>query len=261
MDLLETGTLFVARFNDDGTGDWIPLTAGQGPLASWSAAQVAMRTRQAADLVGATQMDRPEDIDVSPVTGKVYAAMTNNTSRTAAQVNASNPRAGNAFGHIIELTESNGNHAGDQFTWEILMLCGDPSDVSAGTFFAGFDPTSVSPIACPDNLLFDTAGNLWIATDGQPGTLEGNDGIYACPTFGPDRGHVRQFLSGVPGGEVASLEMTPDDGTLFASIQHPGEGSSIGSETSDWPDFNLNPPRPAVVATVKAGRGGEYIGS
>ena len=261
MDLLDSGTLYVAKFNDDGSGDWIPLIAGQGALSEWTPAQVSIKTREAADLVGATAMDRPEDVEVSPTTGKIYAAMTNNSRRTAEQVNAANPRAGNSFGHIIEITETNDNHAGDSFNWEIFMLCGDPAVVDAGTFFAGFDPSAVSPIANPDNLLFDSVGNLWIATDGQPRTLNGNDGIYACPVFGPDRGFVRQFLSGVIGSEVASLEMTPDDGTLFAAIQHPGEGSTILEPTSRWPDFSLNPPRPGVVATVKTGRGGRYIGS
>ena len=239
----------------------IPEWYNQLIKPAWTPAQVSIKTREAADLVGATAMDRPEDVEVSPTTGKIYAAMTNNSRRPAEQVNAANPRAGNSFGHIIEITETNDNHAGDSFNWEIFMLCGDPAVVEAGTFFAGFDPSAVSPIANPDNLLFDSVGNLWIATDGQPRTLNGNDGIYACPVFGPDRRFVRQFLSGVIGSEVASLEMTPDDGTLFAAIQHPGEGSTILEPTSRWPDFSLNPPRPGVVATVKTGRGGRYIGS
>lgn len=261
MELLDAGTLYAAKFNDDGSGEWIALVAGQGMLAEWTPAEVAIKTREAADLVGATAMDRPEDVEVNPTTGKIYAAMTNNTRRTAEQVDAANPRANNRFGHIIEITETNNNHAGDSFQWEIFMLCGDPANVEAGTYFAGFDPSAVSPISNPDNLLFDSAGNLWIATDGQPRTVDGNDGIYACPTFGPDRGFVRQFLSGVIGSEIASLEMTPDDETLFAAIQHPGEGSTILEPSSGWPDFNLNPPRPGVVATIKTGRGGRYIGS
>lgn len=101
LSLLDDGVLYAARYDADGSGEWIPLEAGHGPLAEWSDADVAINTRGAADLVGATPMDRPEDIDVSPITGRVYAAFTNNVDRTEEQVDAANPRAPNHFGHVI----------------------------------------------------------------------------------------------------------------------------------------------------------------
>jgi secreted PhoX family phosphatase len=131
------------------------------------------RRHNMALLESGTKMDRPEDVQPSPRTGKIYAAMTNNTSRTAAQADEANPRANNRHGHIFEITEDRGDHTSETFTWTIV--CGDPADPS--TFFAGYDKTKVSPISCPDNAAFDSAGNLWIATDGN--ALGGNDGLFA----------------------------------------------------------------------------------
>jgi secreted PhoX family phosphatase len=201
-------------------------------------------------------MDRPEDIESNPVTGKVYVVCTNNSQRGTAgktQTDAANPIAKNAHGHIIEIAEEGGNHAATSFKWEIFMHCGDPSKSDAATYFAGCDQNKVSPVSCPDNIIFDRKGNLWIATDGQPSSLKKNDGIYAVPVQGPDRGWVRQFLSAVPGAEVASLELTPDNRALFASIQHPGEGSKSldpAGLVSRWPDGDF--PRPSVVTVTKA---------
>jgi hypothetical protein len=259
LQLLDSGTLYVAKFHDDGTGVWLPLVHGQGPLTNangWeSQAQICVSTRAAADAVGATAMDRPEDVDVSPVTKKVYMACSNNTNRNAGNVDASNPRPTNRWGHIIEIAED-GDSDSATFHWEILLLCGDPAaqgefDAATnpqGVFFGGYDVSQVSPIACPDNLEIDPNGNLWIATDGQPNAqfFGQNDGIFACPVEGASRGFVRQFLSGVPGGEVASLKLTGDMRTLLASIQHPGEGRGLPNDQSNWPDGEM--PRPSVVA-------------
>jgi secreted PhoX family phosphatase len=264
--LLDEGILYVARFHEDGTGEWLPLVHGTGPLTAAngfpSQADVLINTRGAADLLGATKMDRPEDVEVSPVTGKVYVALTNNSSRRAPSGNAAedaaNPRfpagVGNRWGHVVEIAEHLGDAGAPTFRWEIFLLCGDPANATHGdsTFFAGFDKSRVSPIACPDNLEFDDEGNLWIATDGQPGTASfgfgQNDAIFAVPTEGPERGFVRQFLSAVPGAEVASLKVSGDQRTLFASIQHPGENGGLAAPTSHWPDGAPNPPRPSVIA-------------
>jgi secreted PhoX family phosphatase len=258
VGLLDEGTLYVAKFHDDGTGEWLPLVFGQGGLTPdhglASQAEVLINTRGAADVLGATKMDRPEDIETNPTNGKVYCLMTNNTQRTAEQVDAANPRANNRHGHIIELTEDGNDPTSLTFTWEIFILCGDPANPDDDVFFAGFDPALVSPISSPDNLIFDNTGNLWISTDGQPSTFEKNDGVYAVPVEGPQRGYVRQFLSGVPGGEMASLIFTPNNHTLFCSVQHPGEGSVIENPSSTWPD-GTTPPRPSVIAVVKEGGG------
>jgi uncharacterized protein len=260
--LLDAGTLYVGKFNDDGTGEWLPLVFGQDPLTTANGfapqAEVLINTRGAADLLGATKMDRPEDIEANPVNGKVYCVMTNNTSRTAQQVDGPNPRANNRHGHLIELTEDGGDAAAATFTWEIFILCGDLANPDDGTFFAGYDPTLVSPISTPDNLTFDGTGNLWIATDGQTATFQKNNGIFAVPVEGPERGHVRQFLSGPVGCEICGPEFTPHFTTLFCAIQHPGEGGTLESPKSTWPD-GTTPPRPSVIAIVKTDGG--VIGS
>jgi secreted PhoX family phosphatase len=252
--LLDEGTLYVARFNDDGTGEWLPLIQGENGLTAVqgysSQAEVLLFARQAADILGATQMDRPEDIDVNPVNGHVYVALTNNSNRTAEQVDEANPRANNRAGHIIEIRELGGDNAATEFNWEIFMLCGDPRVANSDAYFAGFDPSQVSPLACPDNLAFDRAGNLWIATDGMPNVISAfNDGIFACPTAGADRGYVRQFLSGVTGCEVASLVLNTNENALFVTIQHPGEGGTFERPTSRFP-FGIMP-RPTVIAVSR----------
>ena len=258
MQLLDSGTLYVAKFNDDGTGEWLPLVFGQGPLTAangWrNQADVLIRARQAGDALGATKMDRPEDIEASPVTGKVYMALTNNTQRGAdgrAAADKANPRANNAYGHIIEWTEAGNNHAALTFKWDIFMLCGKPEDES--TYFSGFDKSQVSPIGSPDNLAFDSRGNLWIATDGQPSNLKVTDAILGVPTEGADRGHLKQLFSAVAGSEVASLVFNADDTALFASVQHPGEGGKLSAPTSVWPGGTYAKPS-VVVVTSQSGR-------
>jgi secreted PhoX family phosphatase len=188
------------------------------------------------------------------VTGKVYMALTNNTQRGTegkAAADKANPRANNAFGHIIEWTEDGNNHAALGFRWEIFMLCGKPEDES--TYFAGFAKDQVSMIGSPDNLAFDSRGNLWIATDGQPSSLKVTDAILGVPTEGADRGHLKQLFSAVSGAEVASLVFNPDDTALFASIQHPGEGGKLSAPTSVWPGGTSARPS-VVVVTNQSGR-------
>jgi len=253
LDLLSHGTLYVGKFNDDGSGEWLPLTAGSGALTSWTNAGVATFTRDAADAVGATPMDRPEDIEVNPVNRRVYIALTNNTRRTAEQVDSANPRGPNAHGHIIELTENGGDAASRKFTWDVFILCGDPSQEEDGTYFAGFDRSQLDSISSPDNLAIDGNGNLWIATDGQPSKLGQADSVYVVPTFGPERGRIRRFMTGVPKAELAGQVFTPDFQTLFVSVQHPGEGDGLDEPSSTWPDGDF--PRPSVVAAFKSGGG------
>lgn len=260
-DCLDDGVLYAARFNDDGTGQWLPLVHGSGPLTQAnglaSQAEVLINARKAADLLGATQMDRPEDIETNPYNGKVYMVMTKNDRRTAQQVNASNPRAKNTGGHIIELSEDGGDPAATHFTWEMFLVCGRPDDPS--TYFAGFPKDLVSPIACPDNLALDSLGNLWVCTDGAPDVLQENDGVFAVPVDGPERGHVRRFLAVPDGAEATGPEFSTDYRTFFLSVQHPGEDGTAAKPQVHWPDGGESAPRPTVIAVTKEGSG--VIGS
>ncbi len=253
--LLDSGTLYVARFNDDGSGDWLPLVFGDGPLTDEngfsSQADVLINTRSAADLLAATKMDRPEDFETNPVTGKVYLVLTNNNERVLDQTDQANPRTDNIHGHIIEITETGGDHAETTFNWEIFLLAGDPAQGS--TWFAGFSTDQVSAFSAPDNITFDVDGNMWISTDGMPNNLPGNDGLFVVPTEGDARGQVHQFFSAVPGSEVSGPVFTPDNSALFVSIQHPGEGGSFEEPLTRWPDGGTMPPRPSVVIIERAG--------
>jgi secreted PhoX family phosphatase len=213
-----------------------------------TAADVLTFTRLAGDAVQATKMDRPEDVEPNPRTGKVYAALTNNTSRGTGsnpRADEANPRTGNKHGHILELVEDRGDHTGQTFTWSLPIVCGDPADAS--TYFAGYDRTAVSPISCPDNLAFDSAGNLWISTDGN--ALGTNDGLFATPIEGAERGHLRQFLTVPLGAETSGPFLTGDDRSVFVAVQHPGEitGATVEKPASTWPDGDIA--KPGVVVT------------
>ena len=247
-DLLDDGTLYVALFNDDGTGVWIPLVQGEGELteANGFASQgdVLVNTRAAGDAVGATKMDRPEDFETNPVTGKVYLVCTNNNRRTLDEIDRANPRPANFAGHIVEITEDGNDHASTTFTWEIFILAGSPDD--SGTWYGGIDAELISPFAAPDNITFDSAGNIWISTDGMPNNLPGNDGLFVAPTEGEERGRSMQFFSTVPGAECSGPVFNPDDTALFVSVQHPGEGGTIDDPVTLWPTGE-GTPRPSVV--------------
>jgi len=249
LTLLESGTLYVAKVTGDGAGQWIRLVSGTtSSVPGMTAAEVLTFTRLAGDKVGATKMDRPEDVQPNPVTGKIYAAMTNNTNRGVGSnpgVDPANPRPNNKHGHIFEITEDGGDHTGTSFTWALPIVCGDPADPS--TYFAGYDKTKVSPISCPDNVAFDSAGNLWIATDGN--ALAANDGLFAVPLEGPERGHLKQFLTVPRGAETCGPFVTGDDRSVFVSVQHPGEisGATLANPASTWPDGDFA--KPGVVVT------------
>jgi secreted PhoX family phosphatase len=254
--LLDSGTLYAARFRDDGTGEWLPLVQGQGPLTEAkgfrSQADVAVNTRSAADAVGATKMDRPEDVEPNPKTGKVYAALTGNDRRKPEQVDRANPRPANKFGHILELIEDGGDHTGTRFRWNVFVLGGDPKNADHQAFYQGH--TEVSPLATPDNLAFDDAGRMWVSTDGVDDTLGWNDGVWVLPTEGPERGRARQFLSSPTGSEVCGPEFTPDNRTFFVAIQHPGltDKATYEKPGSRFPDYRPDmPPRPSVVAIYR----------
>jgi uncharacterized protein len=259
LRLLNEGTLYVAKLHDDGTGTWVPLEHGRGPLTAAngfaSQAEVLINTRGAADLVGATKMDRPEDMQRNPVTGRVYLNLTNNTERTAP--NAGNPRAPNPWGHVLELRERGDDAGATRFAWRIFLLCGDPDDPD--TYFAGYPKELVSPIGSPDNMTFDNEGNIWLATDGTQPT-GGNNGLFACPTKGRERGHVQLFATVPVGAETCGPLLTRDNRSLFIAVQHPGEGGTIEAPTSHWPGGGSSLPRPGVVSIWRSAKGDPTIG-
>ncbi|GAA1096617.1 PhoX family phosphatase [Tsukamurella strandjordii] len=268
MRILDEGTLYVAKFDGPkvedgkvpaggykGTGKWMPLltvdAAGKATshIDGMPAENVAVYTRVAADKAGATKMDRPEDIQPHPKTGKVYCALTNNSDRGAegkAGIDAANPRVKNKNGQILEITD---DHTGTEFSWDLLLVCGDPA--AADTYYGGYDKTKVSRISCPDNVAFDSFGNLWISTDGTQDTFKSNDGLFGVVLEGKDRGLTKQFLT-VPYGAETCGPVIRDNRVLVA-VQHPGEtdDGGAGSPTSHWPDGGTNEPRPAVVAIWK----------
>lgn len=268
-DLLDAGTLYVARFSEDGTGEWLPLVHGQGPLTAEngfaSQGDIVIFPRLAADQLEATPMDRPEDIDVNPVTGKVYVMLTNNHQRKPWETDAANPRPGNKFGHIIEITPDDGDHAATRFTWDVLLRCGDPAIAEVG---ATFNPlTSANGwFGMPDNCAIDAAGRLWVSTDGNSASRTGRtDGIFAIETEGGRRGTSQLFYRAPAGAEMCGPCFSPDLETLFVAVQHPGESqdddplampSTFNSPLTRWPDFDPKlPPRPAVVAITRRGGG------
>jgi uncharacterized protein len=274
LTLLDSGTLYVARLTGDGTddgefdgtGEWIALTSDtESFVDGMSVADVLIDTRLAADAVGPTRMDRPEDIEPNPVTGKVYAALTNNSARGSTfPVDEANPLAsshvrnelggplvqasGNRNGYVLELTEANNDPTATEFSWLLFLVCGDPE--AAESYFGGFPKDQVSPISCPDNVAFDSAGNLWISTDGA--VLGSHDGMFAVPVEGPNRGQVLQFLTMPVGAETCGPLVTPDGLTVFNAVQHPGEtdDSTFENPSSTWP--HTDPfPKPSVICTFR----------
>jgi secreted PhoX family phosphatase len=263
-ELLDHGTLYVARFDADGRGRWLPLVHGQGPLTAANGfadpGEVVIKARQASDRLGATRMDRPEWLAIDPRSGTVYCTLTNNSGRGAPGspgVDAANPRERNTMGHIIRWQEDGDFHA-TTFAWNHLVLAGDPANERPeargnvkGDFFGS-----------PDGLVFDPRGLLWIQTDASSSVMHqgdyaraGNNQMLACDVA---TGEVRRFLTGPTGCEITGAAFTPDARTLFVNVQHPGETPRDISDPSDpmkysrWPDGRAaRRPRSATVVIRK----------
>lgn len=274
-DLLRNGTLYVARFDADGTLLWMPLTHGVGPLTPEngfaSQADVLIDARLAADALGATPMDRPEDAQPRG-DGTAYVTLTNNSRRKADEVNAANPRKKSRFGHIIEITEDEADHAATRGSWDILVQCGDPQIAKVG---AKWNPQTSENgwFGSPDNCTFDALGRLWVATDqGRNWDRTGkSDGLYGVETEGEMRGHSRLFFRCPVGAELCGPCFTSNDEALFLAVQHPGtdgtkafkgfeRASTFEDPATRWPDFDpAMPPRPSIVVVTRTG-GGKIAG-
>ncbi len=261
-ELLSNGVLYCARFDDDGTGRWLPMVHGQGPLLESAGfnnqGDVLIDCRRAAALLGATPMDRPEGIAAHTESGRVYAALTKNKEKTAA--NAANPRHPNPAGHILELLppgrDGSRDHWSDRFNWDLLLQAGAPAGIEQPGQY-GEPLASGDWFANPDNLAFDGRGRLWVATDGCE-DFGFADGLWCSAIDGEARARPRHFLRCPRGAELCGPEFTPDGRSLFVAIQHPADedDSSYGRPSTRWPDFSeQRPPRPAVMAIRKSDGG------
>ncbi|WP_422776515.1 PhoX family protein [Pseudomonas mediterranea] len=262
-NLLDHGTLYVARFdagdgNPDhpkGKGQWIELTHGKNGLDASSGfadqAEVLIHARLAASAVGATRMDRPEWIVVSPKDGQVYCTLTNNSKRgeDGQPVGGPNPRAKNVYGQILRWRTSRDDHASKTFDWDLFVVAGNPT-VHAGTPKAG--SSNINPqnmFNSPDGLGFDKAGRLWILTDGDVSNTGdfagmGNNQMLCAD---PNSGEIRRFMVGPVGCEVTGISFAPDQKALFVGIQHPGENGG-----STFPEHLPNgKPRSSVMVITR----------
>lgn len=264
--ILDHGTLYAAKFNADGTGEWLELTFGKRGLTPDrgfdSQGAVVIDARGAGGVVGATFMDRPEWIAVHPVTREVYCSLTNNSQRGAPGKpgpDPANPRARNIYGHIIRWREADDDPTSTRFEWDIFLLAGDPAHKDPDR--RGNVKGSVA-FACPDGLSFDRRGVLWIQTDSSAKNMAsadwasiGNNQMLAAD---PSTGEVRRFLTAPPGAEVTGLATTPDGKHMFVNIQHPGElpedhpprnDPANPKAVSAWPDgASGGRPRSATIA-------------
>ena len=226
---LKEGTLYVA---DTKEGKWIPLDWKKQPILQKkfkNQTEVLIRAREASKLVGATELNRPEDIEIDPITGNIFVSLTNNKSKN------------DFHGSILKIEETNG--AFDSLTFK------------AATFKAGGKESGFS---CPDNLAFDLSGNLWITSDISGSDMNRDDNLYrpfknnslfVIPRYGQDSGKVIRVASAPKDAELTGPWFSPDGKTLFLSVQHPGEQTrDKNNPTSKWPFDKDGIPKPAVVA-------------
>ena len=249
-DLLESGTLSVARFAEDGRGAWVALTPETTGMAS--EAEICIHTRQAASAVGATTMDRPEWVAAHPDKAEAYCCLTNNKNRGVkpnaggdlTPVGGPNPREKNKYGQIVRWVPDGGDHASAAFAWDLYVIAGNPTvhaDARAGSANVNADNMFNSP----DGIAFDSQGRLWIQTDGK----YSNEGDFAGQgnnmmlVGDPATGEMRRFLVGPRECEVTGITWSADRKTLFVGIQHPGEKGD-----SHFPEGGEAAPRSAVVA-------------
>jgi secreted PhoX family phosphatase len=295
-DLLDDGTLYVAKFEEDGTGVWMPISAAAANAAApegYSAtfrdeADAMVRSREAARIMGATPMDRPEDVeavcDANWVgLGPVLIACTKNTQQGFAH--PGNPRRDspepnraqtNAGGHIIRIDEAGGDVGATRFTWDVFLIGGDPNATELtqpsrsgrpthiSTSYNGAPTISGDRFACPDNLFIDTRFNVWISTDGSDDVFpDCNDQVMVAPASADGPRPIKRFLVGPLGSEICGPVMTPDERAFMCAIQHPGENNVVGVHITDlrwsqgqrppshWPDGGDSWPRSAVVIVTR----------
>lgn len=274
---LDEGTLYVARFDDNGKGTWLPLVHGQGRLTAANGfadqGDVLVRTRQAADAQGATKLHRPEWVSIDERNGDVYVTLTNGSTNATAAVNsARNP---NNYGHIVRFNEKGTLADPTAFEWEVFLFAGDPTYPAQG---GAKVPAGQPLFGSPDGIWVDPDGRVWIQTDisnsAQNLASRGYDriGNNQMLVADPDTRAVKRFLTGPRGCEITGVITTPDQRTMFINVQHPGETTTFWNTTngapsvtnprsvSNWPDFaSAGRPRPATVVIRR--RDGGKIGT
>jgi len=260
--LMVDGTLHVAVFNDDLSGEWVPLTPG---TTGMSAAEIAVFTRMAGSAVNATTMDRPEWVAVNPTAPEAYCCLTNNSRRGLINEDGSirtnaggepmipngpNPRELNNYGQIVRWRPEGGDHGATTFAWDLYVMAGNPT-VHDDAYAGSSNINEGNMFNSPDGMVIDTTGLIWIQTDGN----DGNEGDFAgmgnnqMLAGDPETGEIRRFLTGPRGCEVTGLTWSSDRRTMFVGIQHPGD------DGGDWPDHGGALARSAVIA-IKRDDGG-----
>ena len=252
-NLLNDGQLYVARFNDDQTGEWIALTE---EATGMPAAEISIFTRMAASAAGGTNMDRPEWIATNPTAVEAYCCLTNNSRRGAKNKdgsirtnaggeemvkNAPNPRDTNRYGQIVRWRPHNDDHAASSFDWDLYVMAGNPT-VHSDAYAGSPNINEGNLFNSPDGMAIDTTGIVWIQTDGNDdneGDFAGN-GNNQMLAGDPVTGKIVRFMTGPNGCEVTGLCWSADLRTMFVGIQHPG---------SNWPDGGA-PARSSII-TIK----------
>lgn len=259
-DLLEEGTLYVAKFSGQqgefkGEGEWLELTFGKNGLTAEngfkSQADVVIFARKAATIVGATTMDRPEWVAVHPGNKHVFCTLTNNKYRgvkDSQPINSPNPREKNPYGHIIRWAPKNGDHLAQTFEWDLFVIAGNPTN-QTGLMKGSDNINKENMFNSPDGLGFDGDGRLWVLTDGKYSNKDKFEGMgnnqMLCAD--PESGEIHRFLTGPIASEVTGLTFTPDYKTMFVGIQHPGEKLA----PSHFPDGGNSIPRSTVMVVTK----------
>lgn len=252
-ELLDDGALFVARFDDDGSGEWVELTPEKTGMGS--KAEICVCTRQAASAVGATTMDRPEWVAVNPHRAEAYCCLTNNRKRGVepnaggdpTPVNGPNPRRDNRYGQILRWVPRGGDHGAAAFDWDLFLMAGNPT-VHQDAYAGSEHITAANMFNSPDGLAFDSAGLLWIQTDGDDSNQgdfagQGNNQMLIAD---PLTGELRRFMVGPKECEVTGLAFSVDRRTAFAGIQHPGRGGN-----GHFPGAAGSLPRSCVIAITR----------
>ena len=253
--LLDEGTLHVAKFSDDGTGEWVALTP---EATGMKMDEILVFTRDAASKVGATTMDRPEWVAVNPVAIEAYCCLTNNSRRgevkdgkmrtnaggEAMTVNAVNPREKNGYGQIVRWYPDAEDHANATFKWDLFAMAGNPAVHKDSAYAGSQNINEGNMFNSPDGMMFDSTGLVWIQTDGD----DSNEGDFAGQgnnqmlAGDPVTGRIERFLTGPKGSEVTGITWSADKRTMFVGIQHP---------KAPFPDGEGKRPRSSIVAVKR----------